>query len=142
MTRKPDTTVPDLIADPFEERSQMIVQEPVQLLGGRFQFESNSPRLLRLVDSAYLGLPRHRLSTVAPRLRVRLLLSAREQSRPRRGSEPPPLAMLSGPGYLGGATDSSNFVVMSPSERTALVALTHERGRSRLHWQVSGRIFG
>src|ERR1700674_4497930 len=120
MTRKNHTMVPDLYADPFGERSATMVREPLQLLGGRFQFESNSPQLLRLVDSAYSGLPPHRLSSVAPRLRVRLLLNAREQSRPRRGSEPPPLAMLSGPGYLGGATDLSNFVVMSPSERTAL----------------------
>ena len=59
MTRKPDTTVPDLLADPFEERSQMIARKPIQMLGGRFQFESNSPQLLRLVDSAYLGLPGH-----------------------------------------------------------------------------------
>jgi hypothetical protein len=126
MTRKTETRVPDLLADPFEERSQIIGQKHFQLLGGRFQFESNSPQLLRLVDSAYLGLPRHRLSTVAPRLRVRMLLSSGEQSRTRTRSEPPPLSMLSGPGYLGGATNSSNFVVMSPSERTALVVLSQQ----------------
>jgi hypothetical protein len=126
MTRKPETMVPDLFADPFEERSPVIARENFQLLGGRFEFESNSPQLLRLVDSAYAGLPRHRLSTAAPRLRVRLLLSAPEQPRPRRSSEPPRLAMLSGPGYLGGATNSSNFVVLSPSERTALVVLSRQ----------------
>jgi len=48
----------------FAERSQRIAQERFQLLGGRFQFESDSPQLLRLVDSAYSGLPPHRLSTV------------------------------------------------------------------------------
>jgi hypothetical protein len=116
--------VPDLFADPFEERSQIIAHGPFQLLGGRFRFESNSPQLLRLVDSAYLGLPRHRLSTIAPRLRVRLLLSSGAQPRPRRRAEPPPLSMLSGAGYLGGTTESSNFVVLSPSERTALVVLS------------------
>ena len=124
MTRETDTMVPDLLADPFAERSQTIARQHFQLLGGRFQFESDSPELLRLVDSAYLGLPPHRLSTVAPRLRVRLLLNAPEQPRPRRGSEPPPLSMLSGAGYLGGATNSSNFVLLSPSERTALVVLS------------------
>jgi len=62
MTLKNDTMIPDLLADPFGERSQMIVRKHIQLLGGRFQFESNSPELLHLVDSAYLGLPRHRLS--------------------------------------------------------------------------------
>jgi hypothetical protein len=133
MTRKTDTTVPDLLADPFAERSQLIVQERFQLLGGRFQFESDTPQLLRLVDSAYLGLPPHRLSTVAPRLRVRLLLNARERPRPRRGPEPPPLSMLSGAGYLGGATNSSNFVVLSPPERTALVVLSRQMLRFPHH---------
>ncbi len=133
MTRKTETMVPDLFADPFEERSQIVVHEPLQLLGGRFQFESNSPQLLRLVDSAYLGLPRHRLSTVAPRLRVRLLLSPGAQPRPRRRSEPPPLSMLSATGYLGGATESSSFVVLSPSERTALVVLSQQMLRFPYH---------
>ena len=133
MTRKTETMVPDLFADPFEERSQIVVHEPLQLLGGRFLFESNSPQLLRLVDSAYLGLPRHRLSTVAPRLRVRLLLSPGTQPRLRRLSEPPPLSMLSGTGYLGGATESSSFVVLSPSERTALVVLSQQMLRFPYH---------
>jgi hypothetical protein len=133
MTRKTDTMVPDLLVDPFAERSQTIAQEHFQLLGGRFQFESDSPQLLRLVDSAYRGLPPHRLSTVAPRLIVRLLLNAPEQPRPRRGSEPPPLSMLSGAGYLGGATNSSNFVLLSPSERTALVVLSRQMLRFPYH---------
>src|SRR5580700_6308237 len=114
MTRKPDTTVPDLIADPFEERSRLIAQEHVQLLGGRFQFESNSPQLLRLVDLAYAGLPKHRLSGQAPRLTVRLSLSPDGQSHRRSHLEPPAVSMLSGAGYLGGAIPSSNFVVLSP----------------------------
>ena len=124
MTRKADSTVPDLFADPFAERSEIIAREHFQLLGGRFQFESESPRLLRLVNSAYRGLPPHRLSTAAPRLRIRLMLNAPEQPHPRSESEPPPLSMVSGAGYLGGATNSSNFVLLSPSERTALVVLS------------------
>jgi hypothetical protein len=124
MTRKTETMVSDLLADPFAERSQTIAREHFQLLGARFHFESESPQLLRLVDSAYLGLPPHRLPTVAPRLRVRLMLNAPEQPHPRSRSEPPPLSMLSGAGYLGGATNSSSFVLSSPAERTALVVLS------------------
>jgi hypothetical protein len=133
MTRKTETMVPNLFADPFEERSKIIVHEHFQLLGGRFQFESNSPQLLRLVDSAYLRLPRHRLSIVAPRLRVRLLLSPGEPPRPRRRSEPPPMSMLSGTGYLGGATTPSSFVVLSPSERKALIVLSRQMLRYPYH---------
>ena len=118
--------VPDLLTDPFEERSKKFARGPFQLLGGRFQFESNSAQLLRLVDSAYLGLPRHRLSSLAPHLRVRLLLSPGAQPRSHKRAEPPPLSMLSGAGYLGAATESSSFVVLSPSERSALVALSRD----------------
>lgn len=53
MTRRNDAIVPD----PFGERSATVTREEMQLLGGRFQFESNSPELLRLVDLAYAGLP-------------------------------------------------------------------------------------
>lgn len=125
--------MPDLFADPFKERSQTAARDPFQLLGGRFQFESNSPRLLRLVDSAYQGLPRHRLSAVAPRFRVKLLLSPAARPRPRSRAEPPPLSMLSGTGYLGGATAPSSFVVLSPSERTALVVLSRQMLRFPYH---------
>ena len=133
MTRKNDAMIPDLLADPFGERSQMIVRKHIQLLGGRFQFESNSPELLRLVDSAYLGLPQHRLSAIPPRMKVGLLLGPGGQPRLRTRSEPPPLSMLSAPGYLGGATDSSNFVVLSPTERTALVVLSRQMLRFPYH---------
>jgi hypothetical protein len=133
MTRKNDTMIPDLLADPFGERSPMIAREHLQLLGGRFQFESNSPQLLRLVDLAYLGLPRHRLSAVTPRLRVRLLLGNGEQPGRGKRSEPPAFSMLSGAGYLGGATDSSNFVVLCPPERAALVVLSRQMLRFPYH---------
>jgi hypothetical protein len=124
MTRKNDTMAPDLTADPFGERMPMTGRKPLQLLGARFEFESNSPELLRLVDSAYAGLPRHRLPSVAPRLKVKLLLRAARPSRPRRRFEPPPLDMLSGAGLLGGATGTANFVVLSPREGAALVVVS------------------
>jgi hypothetical protein len=133
MTRKNDTMVPDLLADPFAERSPMIAQERYQLLGGRFQFESNSHELFRLVDLAYTDLPRHRLSAIAPRLKVRLLLGSEEGPRRGKRSEPPPLSMLSGSGFLGGATDSSNFVVLCPARRTALVVLSRQMLRFAYH---------
>jgi hypothetical protein len=109
-------------------------RESLQLLGGRFQFESNSRELLQLVDSAYAGLPRHRLSAVAPRMRVRLLLSSFPgSSRSRSRSEPPSLAMLSGPGFLAGVPHPSNFVVLAPGERSALVAVSQQMLRFPYH---------
>jgi hypothetical protein len=133
MARNKHPTVPDLLADPFGERSASMVREPVQLLGGRFRFESNSRELLRLVDSAYAGLPRHRLSAKAPRLRVGLMLRPGGQSRPGRRLEPSPLNMLSTAGFLGGATDSSDFVVVSPRERAALVVVSPKMLRFPYH---------
>jgi hypothetical protein len=123
--------LPEILSDPFGERSPMLARKPLQLLGGRFRFDSNSPELLRLVDSAYAGLPRHWLSTEAPELRVSLLLTTPPKARASAGvqrtlnrSEPPPVAMLHGAGLLGGATASSNAVIMSPREGAALVVVS------------------
>jgi len=96
------------------------------VLGARFQFESNSRQLLGLVETAYAGLPRHRLSVDRPRLKVRLQLMPGGPQHPRRDREPPPLTMLSGAGYLGGATLGSNFVVLSARERSALVGISRQ----------------
>ena len=115
---------PDLLADPFGERSAAMARRDLQLLGARFRFESNSRRLLRLVDAAFAGLPRHRLASIIPRLSVKLVVGSGRQPQHRGRREPPPLDMLSGAGLLGGATDRSDFVVLSPQERSALVVLS------------------
>jgi energy-coupling factor transporter ATP-binding protein EcfA2 len=122
---------PDLFCDPFLERAPSLVHKPLQLLGATFRFESNSRELLHLADFACAGLPRHRLSGVVPRLRVGLHLSSGKRSH--RRSEPPPLAMLSVAGVLGGATDSSNFVVIDPQQRSALVVVSPQMLRSAYH---------
>jgi hypothetical protein len=133
MTRKNGTMIPDLYADPFGEQSQAIAHESLQLLGARFRFESSSPQLLRLVDSAYAGLPSHRLSGVTPRLTVKLTLGPSPRSRPRGRVEPPPLDMFSGAGMLGGATSGSSFVMVSPQGRSALVVVSPQMVRSAYH---------
>lgn len=125
------TLVPDLLCDPFRERAPLIVRKPLQLLGALFEFQSNSRQLLRLADLACAGLPRHRLSAVLPRLRVGLRVSSGKS--PHGRSEPPPLAMLSGAGFLGGATDSSSFVALSPQQRTALVVVSPQMLRFPYH---------
>src|SRR5258708_4854009 len=138
--------LPEILSDPFGERSPTLARKPLLLLGGRFRFDSNSPELLRLVDSAYAGLPRHRLSSEAPELRVSLLLTSPPKvtsppkARKSAGSqhalnrpEPPPLAMLHGAGLLGGATVSSNVVVLSPREGAALVVVSPQMLRFPYH---------
>jgi hypothetical protein len=132
MTRKNPRIIPDLYADPFAERTP-ILRKNLHLLGARFQFESNSRQLLGLVESAYGGLPRHRFSAAGQRLRVRLQLMSEGPQRSRRGLEPPPLTMISGAGFLGGATLGSNFVVLSSREGSALVGISPEMLRFPYH---------
>jgi hypothetical protein len=132
MTLNNQRIIPDLYADPFGERTP-ILREHLQLLGARFQFQSNSRQLLHLVESAYGGLPRHRLSDAGPRLRVSLQLMSGAQRRLRRALEPPPVNMVSGGGFLGGATQGSNFVVLSPQERSALVGISPQMLRFPYH---------
>src|ERR1700733_12451273 len=124
MTAKNHGMVPDLESDPFGERSATLVRKRFHLLGARFDFKSNRPDRIRLVDPAYARLPRHRLSARAPDLRISLRLTAPRNANGaanarllRACAEPPPLAMLHGAGLLGCASDSSNFVVLSPRDQ-------------------------
>ena len=123
--------IPELSSDPFEERSAVGMHRDIHVLGARVRFESNSEDLLRLVDSAYAGLPRHKLAPVQPQLRVRLVLTSPD--RKRVSVEPAPLQMMSGGGLLAGAVPSSSFVVVSPHERGALVVVTPRMLRFPYH---------
>ncbi len=106
-------------------------RKTIFLLGARFEFESNSLELMRLVASAYEKLPRHRMADRAPTIRITLLLAPPGKDRPRgvhpsrrRPAEPPPLAMVRGYRLLGAATQSSNFVILSVTERSALALIS------------------
>jgi hypothetical protein len=140
MTPNNHRMVPDIDADPFGERYPMRVTQHFQLLGGRFQFDSNSRELLRLVDAAYAGVPRHRLSTKPLDFRISLLLSSPHRAansvggrRSFKRKEAPPLTMLQGAGLLGGTTDSSNFVVLSERARAGLVVVSPQMLRFPYH---------
>jgi hypothetical protein len=111
--------------DPFAEHEPQRTRAPLQLLGGRFHFESGSPELLRLVDWAYAGLPAHELSGRTPDFKVRLVLNgAGPRLRGRR--EPPDLTLVAGAGFLGGVAGPASFVALSPRERGALVVVARE----------------
>src|SRR5690349_8097560 len=122
MARRQQPKIPDLYPDPFQERSPRLRRPWLPLLGGRFRFESNSEALLRLVDAAYAGLPAQRFPGPAPDFTVSLWLTSKTDQQPG----PPPLAMVSGADFLGGATSASNFVALCPSQRSALVVVSPE----------------
>jgi hypothetical protein len=130
VSRHGNIITPDLFADPFGEHA-FLPKKTLQLLGARFEFESDSRELLRLVESAFDGLPRHRLGATPPRLRVRLLMT-RDATKGRR-AEPPPLEMFSGAGFLGGATGSSSFVTLSAEQGAAVVAVSPAQLRFPYH---------
>lgn len=111
----------DVFADPFLERAPRLECGPLQLLGSRFQFQSNSQALLDLVEGAYRGLPAHRLPGVAPRMRIGLQVISSKSHRGRTG--PPPLQLLSGAGYVAGVSETSTLVVMDAAARSALVTV-------------------
>jgi hypothetical protein len=113
--------LPDPLCDPFGEASSMQFSRRVHLLGGQFNFDSNSRQLMDLVASAYAGLPRHRLSAQVPEFRVRLLSMFAATHRKRL--EPAPLTMLCGGGLLSGAAPRSNFVAISPRAQGAVVVV-------------------
>jgi hypothetical protein len=131
MTRTIDSLRPDIAFDPFQERSRTLVRRHITILGARFEFESCNPRLLEFVDFAYAGLPQHRLGGAVPKLRVRL--ESRANASSATATALPPLGTLSGAGLLCGATARSNFVVVSPAERSALVVVPQQLLRYAYH---------
>lgn len=123
--------MPDIAADPFREREAKLLRLPLQLLGGRFEFQTASRELLRLVRWAYAGLPAHRMSAVVPRCTVKLVLgTAATAASP---GEPAALAMLSGAGLLCGASPAASAAVVSAQQRAGLVVVEREMLRFPYH---------
>lgn len=123
--------MPDIAADPFQERGTKLLRLPLRMLGGRFEFQTTSRELMRLVRWAYTGLPEHRMSSTAPRCAIRLVLG--DTPPGRETDEPAPFAMTSGPGLLCGASPSTSMAVMSAHERSALVIVEREMLRFPYH---------
>lgn len=111
-------------ADPFAEQPRQYFSVRRQILGGCFDFQSTSEALLDLVDAAYAGLPSHHLPMSVPAFRVELRLL------PRRAlagiAKVPPVQTQSGAGLLCGVMDASNYVVLAPEQRRALVVASED----------------
>jgi hypothetical protein len=131
----------DILTDPFGERPNGLLRIRRQILGGSFEFSSESQELMRLVHWAYDGLPRHRLAESPARMTVRLVLggsaisgrTTRNTRAARRVREPAPFAMLSAPGLLCGAADPSTLAVMSAQQGAALIVVARELLRFPYH---------
>jgi hypothetical protein len=137
MTRKNPQAVRDNIeSDPFGERYVVRGRRVLQIMGGCFEFESDSSELLRLVDTAFKDLPAHQFVSRPPRFRIRLILANERHGTDRhraRRSQAPRIPMLHGAGFLGSATDKSTFVVLSQGERSALIFVSREMLRFPYH---------
>jgi hypothetical protein len=93
-------------------------------MGARFRFSSDSKALLKLVDAAFAGLPRHRLFADSPRLQITLRLSG--PGRVGRLAAPPPLRTRAAGGLITGTVNADNLVVVSPALGTALVVISQD----------------
>ena len=105
--------------DPFGERRRPRFSEHAQLLGGSFQFETDSAQALQIVRSAYRSLPAHRFAARPPLYRVRLIVTPDGPAR----AAAPPVQPLAGASLLCGATLGSAFAAISPAMRAALIVL-------------------
>jgi energy-coupling factor transporter ATP-binding protein EcfA2 len=136
MSRKKQATLAEPPADPFRERHRAALHERMQLMGGQFHFQTESPRLLRLVRLAYAKLPPHKFPGATPRCLVRLTLTSTAAEHPanaRTDVEPPRVRPLAGGGILCGAMDGANFVALSPEQRSALVVVSRDMLRFPYH---------
>jgi len=103
----------------------------MHLLGGEFEFVSDSAELRGIVEWAYAGLPRHALGRPVPRFNVSLKLASREPAATNR--RVPKIEMFSGGEFLGAATARSDFVALSPARRSGLIVVSRAMLRSRYH---------
>jgi len=121
----------DIAADPFQEREAKFLRLTLHLLGCRFEFQTTSRELMRLVRWAYAGLPAHRMSARTPRYAIRLVLG--DGAPARRPGEPAPLTMLSGPGLLCGASRSASAAIISAQQHAGLVIVERDMLRFPYH---------
>jgi hypothetical protein len=103
----------------------------MRLLGCDFEFETDSPRLRAIVGRAYTGLPPHKFPAAPPRVRITLMPAPRERKATR--GEIPRIEMFSGADFLGAATSSSDFVVLSAAQRTGLIVVSASLLRHAYH---------
>ena len=123
--------MPDIAADPFQERGAKLLRLRLRLLGGTFEFQTASRELARLVRWAYAGLPAQRMPAAVPRCTIRLVLG--DTPVPPAPGEPATFTMLSGPGLLCGASPATSAAVVSAEQRTGLIIVERDMLRFPYH---------
>ena len=105
--------------DPFGERQRRTWRRRYLVLGARVDFECETAALAAVVDAAYAGLPVTRARRGMPVYRVCLRFMA-DGTADFRGVPPPP-RFSSGGGLISATIDASNYSVVAPAVRSALV---------------------
>lgn len=126
MTPKDEPPIEDL----FGERSPGSLCRQYQVLGGDFEFRSDSHELLALVDVAYKGLP---ICMRGDRPRFQIELRLTEGASLAGLEEPPAPRMIGGAGIMGVVMDTANMALAVPASRCGLVAISRELLRFPYH---------
>lgn len=123
---------PSQMKDPFKERAARILRRRISLLGGKFEFQSDSADLLALVDGAYAGLPKQHLPGRAARgapsrvAEFTLRMTLRADGERIRGSEPPQPRTRAGAGLICATVDACNFAALHPESRQGLISISRQ----------------
>lgn len=105
--------------DPFGERQRRTWRRRYLVLGARVDFECETAALAAVVDAAYAGLPVTRARRGMPVYRVCLRFMADDTAGVR--GVPPSSRFSSGGGLISATIDASNYSVVAPALRSALV---------------------
>jgi hypothetical protein len=108
--------------DPFGERRRRTWRRRYRVLGARVDFECETAALAAAVDAAYAGLPVTRARRGMPVYRVCLRFMA-DGTADFRGVPPPP-NFSSGGGLISATIDASNYSVVAPAVRSALIVVS------------------
>ena len=108
--------------DPFGERPRRTWRRRYRVLGARIDFECETAALAAVVDAAYAGLPVTRRQRGMPLYRVSLRFVP-DDIAGVRGAPPRP-RFSSGSGIISATIDASNYSVVAPATRSALVVVS------------------
>lgn len=114
---------PSASTDPYGERRDLPLRRQLPLLGGTFEFRTDDPGLLELVDQAYLGLPAIGLLEEAPSFLIELIM-VDGPDLPPSAIEPPAPQMFGGAGFVGARVEGGSLALACAASRSGLVCLT------------------